>query len=121
MPGFLDAKMRAVAETLIEEFGMSVTWTQYTDTQSPTSGEVDRTAAYHTVTISPPTGPSQLYQPGQVIEQGECDVMLAASAIVFVPKVGDEVDIDGQTFTATQVEAYYSGTLVAAYKATVRR
>jgi len=121
MPGFLDTKMRAKAEALVGKYGMQTTWTQHSDSPNPATGEVERTPESYTVTVSPPAGPSQLYQPGQVIEQGEFDVMLAASAIVFVPKVGDEVDIDGQTFTATHVEALYSGTLVAAYKATVRR
>jgi len=121
MPGQLDTKMRAVAETLIERFGKVVSWTSYVDVPDPTTGQVERTATTHTPTISPPIGPNQNYVAGQVIEQGEFDLMLAASAIVFVPKVGDEVDIDSVIYTVVKVDWIYSGELVAAYKCTVRR
>lgn len=121
MPGQLDTKMRAVAETLIERFGKVVSWTSYSDSPDPTTGQVDRTATQHTPTISPPVGPNQNYVPGQVIEQGEFDVMLAATAITFTPKVGDEVEIDSLTYTVVKADSIYSGTLVAAYKCTVRR
>lgn len=121
MPGQLDTKMRDVAETLIERFGKVVSWTSYNDSPDPTTGQVDRTATQHTSKISPPIGPNQNYVAGQVIEQGEFDLMLAASAIVFVPKVGDEVDIDSVVYTVVKVDWIYSGTQVAAYKCTVRR
>lgn len=121
MAGQLDAKMRAVAETLIERFGKVVDWTSYDDVPDPATGTVSRTANSHQPTISPPVGPNQSYVAGQVIEQGEFDVMLAASAITFTPKVGDEVDIDSVIYTVVKVDWIYSGELVAAYKCTVRR
>lgn len=121
MTGALDTKMRAVANTLIERFGKSVQWTSYTDSVSPTTGTVDRTASSNNVTISPPIGPNSAYEPNQLLDLGEFEVMLAASAINFTPKVGDEVDIDSVTYTSIAVDSIYSGSQIAAFRVRLRR
>ena len=121
MTGALDTKMRAVANTLIERFGKSVQWTTYTDSVNPTTGTVDRTASASTVTISPPVGPNSAYEPNQLLDLGEFEVMLAASAIIFTPKVGDEVDIDSVTYTSIAVDSIYSGSQIAAFRVRLRR
>lgn len=121
MTGALDTEMRALAVELISEFGKSVTWTKYASTVTPSTGVVTRTGTNYTVTISPPIGPDSRYKPTTLIREGDRLVTVAASGLAFTPLEGDELTIDAATWRVVAVQAVYSGSLVAAYTAQIRR
>lgn len=121
MTGALDTKMRAIAVSLIDRFGKSVTWTKYASTVTPSTGVVTRTGTSYTVTITPPMGPDSSYKPTSLIREGDRLVTVAASGLAFTPTEGDELTIDAATWRVVAVQAVYSGSLVAAYTAQIRR
>lgn len=128
MTGALDTKMRELAVTLIDRFGKSVTWTKYASTPTPSTGVVTRTGTSYTATITPPlqydpsTGRTgSQFNAGALTSTGYCIVTLAASGLSFTPANGDELTIDSATWRVVAVQAVYSGSLVAAYTAQIRR
>ena len=128
MTGALDTKMRALAATLIDRFGKSVTWTKKSTTYTASTGVAVPTTTNYTVTITPPlqydpsTGRTgSQFNAGALTSTGYCIVTLAASGLSFTPANGDELTIDSATWRVVAVQAVYSGSLVAAYTAQIRR
>ena len=115
------AKMRAVALDLINRLGKSITWAQYANVGTPSTGVVTRTATAYTATISPPVGPTSAYQTNTLLRAGDLEVTIAASGLAFTPTEGDVLTIDSQAWTVVAVTKLYSGSLVAAYTAQIRR
>ena len=114
----LDVKARALALRLIGKFGKSVTYTTVaTGSYSPATGAVALSeVAYIIKAVIELFGRhyGDGFMTGLVLE-GDRKISFAAQGLAFVPKPGDKVTFDGDTFTALAVSPVYSGELVALY------
>lgn len=119
----LDNVLPAKVVEILAKYGKTVTWTVSTGgTVDASAGKiVGATETPHTVKVSPPEPYTSRFIDGDVILAGDAKVVLAAQSLAFTPAAGQKLTIDGEVWRVVAVNRQYSGELVAAWEAQVRR
>lgn len=137
MPGALDAELIAEAVALIDELGAEMRWREWTRdglAYDTTTASQPGSSTDWDIVATPPIDYEKKYvggrlsddSGGQLILDGDARVFIAAGAVTFKPKPGDEAlfDVgtaDEQLWACLGVKEYRSGRRVALYEAHLRR
>lgn len=126
MPGELDQDLRDVARDLVDRLGKEVLLQRVFTAPNPGTGgttnviekEVKRTA-------TPPRDFTQARIAGTLIEAGDTVIQVPALGLDMgkpeEPRQGDQVVMDGETWSVVQVGRVYSGHLVVLFTLQLRR
>jgi len=87
----------------------------------PTTGIATPSVTTYTVKIAPPELYDAQYANGDTIRIGDAKTIIAASGLPFTPVLGIGLTIDATNWTIVDVQALYSGELIAAYELRIRR
>jgi hypothetical protein len=121
----IDKAARPVAKTLIEQFGVQVTFVeQASQSYNPTTGALSSTPTSHTVYAviqdSKRSLAVQHSQYGRQASSGqtlnEVNLLIAGYELAFTPIEGMRVTVSGSNYTVSEVLATYSGQEVATYE-----
>jgi len=121
MPGQLDSVLRPVAERLIENFGIPITYRRLTKTFSAATGKNTTTETLFSTISSPPEPVNNQRIDGTAIQVGDMLTLLKSLNLGFTPSIGDRVTIGADLWQVVGVTPLYSGALVAAYELQLRQ
>lgn len=132
MPGQLDTVFRPLAERLIEQFGMSMTYIQVAESFDATTGKVTTTETQHSVVGTPPVPLSKRLASGEsyravlgevfdTVEAGDLITTLKAQNLGFTPALGDRLVYNNATWQVVRVDPTYSGELPAVFTVQIRQ
>lgn len=132
MPGQLDTVFRPLAERLIEQFGMSMTYIQLAESFDATTGKVTTTETQHSVIGTPPVPLSKRLASGEsyravlgevfdTVEAGDLITTLKAQNLGFTPALGDRLVYNNSTWQVVRVDPTYSGELPAVFTVQIRQ
>jgi hypothetical protein len=132
MPGQLDTVFRPLAERLIEQFGMSMTYIQVAESFDATTGKVTATETQHSVVGTPPVPLSKRLASGEsyravlgevfdTVEAGDLITTIKAQNLGFTPALGDRLVYNDSTWQVVRVDPTYSGELPAAFTVQIRQ
>lgn len=119
----LDATLRPTADRLIGKLGKSATLTRESQgTFDPGSGTYTGGGTTdYSVTVTPPRRFRQDQIDGQLVQQNDFEVSVAALNLSIAPTQGDDatsdtLTMDGTVYQIIRVQPVYSGQLVAYYR-----
>ena len=121
MPGKLDGVMVPLAKKLIGDFGKTVTYKQLSSSYDASTGKTTSAETASSAVIAPPAPYRQNRIDGSTIQNGDVTSSVAASAIAFVPAIGDRVDLNAVDWQVVGVNPVFSGELVALYELQLRQ
>ena len=115
----LDARARATALRQILKYGKTLVYTVMTDgVYDPATGTATPSETTYTIKAvvedysyrSAGAG----FQAG-LIRDGDKQITIAAQGLLFIPKAGDKINVDGTIYTALNLKSTYSGEQIALY------
>lgn len=123
MPTALDTALTRAALDILDDVGISATWSVPSGMtySTATGSHVPTTTVIYAVTVSPPLEYREGQIDGELVRVGDASIYIAASGIGFTPEAQQFVTISGQKWTVVRVVVLRSGEQVAAYKAQIRR
>jgi len=118
----LDKTIPATVLRLISTYGLTGNIVNKTaQSFAAASLGVDLTETNQSCTLTPLAPVAEEFYLDTVREGTVFETWLAGSGLAFVPSVGDEVELSGFRGTLVGVDAFYSGTLLAAYRLRVQQ
>lgn len=121
MPGKLDSVMVPLANKLIGDFGLTVTYKQVTTSFDVSTGKTTDTEATSSAVVAPPEPYKQNRIDGTTIRNGDIMTAIAQSAIAFTPAINDRVTLNGVDWEVIAVNPVFSGEQVAMYELQLRQ
>ena len=109
-----------MARRLIAERGKPITLRRLEPASySTATGQITATVTDHAVrAVIEEYGAHQIQG---LVRQGDRKVLMAADGLALTPRPGDQIVLDGETFTAVRVEGIFAGALPAVYTLQIRR
>lgn len=121
MTGALDARMRSLAERLVDKFGKPVTLRRTSSTYNPVTGTTSETTANHAVNAVVELYEDRLID-GSLVQVGDMRVTVPAASLSVEPSTTtDTLILDGDTWQLVRVLPVWSGEQVATYQLQVRK
>lgn len=112
MTGSLDVKMRAKATALISKLGKSISWFSDASPYSASTGKVSTLGTTYAVDAAVTSYDIALVD-GSTIRSSDVQVTISAEDLLFTPKVGDSVVIDGVTLKVINASPLIGGSVIA--------
>jgi len=116
-------KMVGVANRLIGSKGQSMTFSRYSPTSNPTTGDVTKGAATATFTaqglVEAASGNQR--EPNALADSRQRSLFVSAATATFEPMALDEVEFDGSTWLVESCAPLNPGGIALAYTVTVVR
>lgn len=118
----LDDTLVPKTKEILDDLGKSMDLSVKDDgTFNPDGSVTGQVESTQTVLASPPLGYASRLIDGDVIREGDVQVLLAAQGLTLTPAEKMKVAFDGETWTAVRVKKVYSGDLIALWDLQLRR
>ncbi len=114
-----DDLVPAVLE-LVEELGAAATYVSISTAYDPATTDVNVARQNFTIKVTPPQAAKEFAE-GESVEVQDLETIIAASGLLFTPKLGDKLIFQGATYAVVGVPPIYSGDSICAYTLRLRR
>jgi len=119
----LDTTLVPKVKSIIDTYGKTISFVVpgLNEYDADSGSVIESGVVTHSVKSTPPENYSSRWVAGEIIKEGDTQVSIAASGLLFTPVNGLVVTIDGENWKAIRVQSMYTGDDIALYSLQLRR